>query len=85
MSNLHRTIVRVDRVCYNHLLLIICGWSPYIRVSRPLDVFGDASILLEDGDHVIAKVNVGAEKEEDLVFEFEYICPRLEDSVLEFN
>lgn len=75
---LHRTIVRIDTVCFDHYLLVICGWSAWVRVSRPLNVFGSLERLLIDGDKLICWVNVAAEHEDDLVFDFESICPSLE-------
>ncbi len=66
-----RTIIQIEEVDWktNTVVALVPGWNPDVKVRLPLDLI-DRQLhgRVESGRHFFARINIGAEREEDLFF-----------------
>jgi hypothetical protein len=64
-----RTLLRVTEIDQKHAYVIVPSWDPKSSVKLPLGVFGSCIALVRPGVRLFARVNIGADKNEDLFFD----------------
>ncbi|HUS84358.1 MAG TPA: hypothetical protein VMX56_04375 [Anaerolineales bacterium] len=67
MTTKDRVLIRIDHIDAHHFLAIVPAWDPYSRALMPVDLLPNhLSMSLSSGDHVIARVNLGARTSSEL-------------------
>lgn len=69
-SRLWRTLIRIESVEEDSLTVVVTGWNSRQTVSLPKSSVPTQILdLAKPGKRIHAQVNIGADRESDLVFE----------------
>ncbi len=77
MSTKERTLIRIEAANRRYFVVVIPGWNPHTKVIVNREwVPEDIADAIRPGDHVIARVNLGAQIPSKLRFsDFEEAPP----------